>query len=217
LGRRMLPVIAAVAVALTVLVAFSLWSMRSRSGAGKVQTLLPQGESSSTGTTPATTTIQALVSPKPSQSTSGNYSASNVYVVILDSPACPHCRAQKGFFERKMPGIAYLCDVDKRGSTCMKAFALLFKAGVTNGIPTMIVCDNATGTIKAIVVGELESVDAWNKLFTLATNNTIPVCIGLKDEYKVAGYLKPKAGADSLRQLYQLLCIETLRDSSRVG
>jgi glutaredoxin len=140
-----------------------------------------------------------------------------VYVVILGSPACPHCRAQKSFFEHEMPGKAYFCDVDRKDSACMKAFSLLFNAGVTSCVPTMVLCDNVTGAVRAIVVGELESLNAWNKLFKSTPNSTIPMYIELKDEYRVEGYLKPKAGADSLQQLYQLLCVETLRDSSRVG
>jgi hypothetical protein len=115
-----------------------------------------------------------------------------------------------------MAGKAYFCSVDKRGSTCEKAFALLFSTGVTNGIPTMIVCDNMTDNIKAIVIGELESVKAWNEIFTAKHNTSIPVYIGLRSRYKLAGYLKPKSEGKVLQELYKLLCVDTLKDSVKV-
>ena len=144
----------------------------------------------------------------------GAYSLEGVYVVILGTMACPHCRAEKKFFESTMPGVAYFCSIDRSGSSCAKAFSILFSAGVTRGTPTNVLCDNRTGRVKAIVVGDVRSVAAWLKLAnsTLGNSTRIPVYYG----DKLAGYLELRE-TSSATELYRLLCINTLEDSIKLG
>lgn len=171
-------------------------------------------------TSPANATITP---PKPgveggsvntsTTSASGAAGGSEAYIVILGSLGCPHCRALKSFFEREMPGTALFCSVDNRGSTCVKAFSVLFNARVTSGVPTSIVCSNSTERILAIVVGEVKDAGFWEKLLAGSSpGGEIPIYYG---EEK-AGYLKPKSPEEA-EKLYKLLCIETLRDSKLLG
>ncbi|KSW11621.1 hypothetical protein CF15_01975 [Pyrodictium occultum] len=137
------------------------------------------------------------------------------YIVILGSAACPHCRAMEAFFEEKLPGVAYFCDIDARGSSCWRAFSLLVAERVTLGVPTIVVCDAESHRVDGIVVGEYEDAGWWRSILSngVSTGNatTIPVYIG----GRLAGFVGARLGG--MGSLYNLLCRETLADARALG
>ncbi len=80
-----------------------------------------------------------------------------VYLVVLGTVACPHCRAMLGF----LPGLGvpvYFCEV-YGNKTCMDTLALLARLGVADGVPVVAACSG--DRLLFIEVGELRDHGWW--------------------------------------------------------
>ena len=133
----------------------------------------------------------------------------NTYIVMLGDPRCPHCRAMEKFFEKYSAetGVkAFFCSVlDK---VCADAFWKLYKAGATQGVPTIVACrDNKVGFIE---VGELEKSEWWSAKLA----NMSPVVAGKVPVY-IAG--SPYKEVEIDKALAMELCNTTLAYSKPIG
>lgn len=86
-----------------------------------------------------------------------------MYLVILGTGGCPHCRAMKDYLPRVYPDV-YFCEIMRRGSVCAEAFMKLFTAGVTSGVPTIVACSNTTGRVVFVEVGEYRNTTWWRSV-----------------------------------------------------
>ncbi len=130
-----------------------------------------------------------------------------IYIMEIGDPGCPHCRAMEKFFSEKLSGVkSYFCSIAKK--SCADAFWLLYNRHLTVGVPVIVVCDNTSRTIMFIEVGEYRNTTWWMSL--LSTPPSGPVVYKVGERWKTLT-------VDEARELYQKLCVYTLRDSEPIG
>lgn len=132
---------------------------------------------------------------------SGNASicrpSSGVYLVIIGTLSCPHCRAMKDFLPSLGIGT-YFCEIARKGSVCAKAFMELFESGIAPGVPVIVACSNLTKSILFIEVGEYRSQTWWSSVLSKPPS---------EPRVYIAG--KPKTTLDPVlaEKLSKLICI----------
>ena len=88
---------------------------------------------------------------------------SSLYLVILGTEGCPHCRAMKEYLP-EIVNDTYFCEIMRQDSACAKAFMELVTAGITKGVPTIVACNKLTGQVVFVVVGEYRDTAWWRKV-----------------------------------------------------
>lgn len=131
----------------------------------------------------------------------------SVYLVIIGTESCPHCRAMEGF----LPGMGaavFFCEIAEKGSTCAKAFMELFTSGVAPGVPVVAACSNLSKSLLFIEVGEYRNATWWRRVLLNPPR---------EPEVYVAG--KPKSSLDPVlaEKLSRLICVDAVKDAKQLS